>query len=48
MGITKFQLSKEQKRFYSKFKNLDLAKSEAAKAQVTYKEILTYTSESKI
>ena len=47
-SITKFQLSKEQKRFYSKFKNLDLAKSEAAKAQVTYKEILTFTSESKI
>ena len=25
-SITKFQLLKEQKRFYSKFKNLDLAK----------------------
>ena len=47
-SIAKFQLSKEQKRFYSKFKNLDLTKANAAREQVTYKEILTYTSESKI
>ena len=47
-SLTKFQLIKEQKRFDAKFKNLDLAKVEVAKNQIIYKEILSYSSESKI
>ena len=46
--VTKLQLSKEQKRFVSKFKSLNLVKSQSAKKQITNKEILIYSSESKI
>ena len=47
-AITKFQLEKEQKRFISKFNNLNLVKSQSAKRQITNKEILIYSSEFKI
>tara|TARA_B100000029_G_scaffold215828_1_gene213622 strand:- start:2464 stop:2697 length:234 start_codon:yes stop_codon:yes gene_type:complete len=47
-AITKLQLVKEQKRFVSKFKNLNLVKSQSAKKQNTNREILIYSSEFKI
>mgnify|MGYP001209661948 CR=1 FL=1 len=44
----KLQLIKEQKKFYSKFKNLSSEKIELAKKQETYRELLPNTSVSKI
>ena len=47
-SATKLQLIKEQKKFYSKFKNLSSEKIELAKKQETYRELLSNTSVSKI
>ena len=44
----KFQLIKEQKKFEIKFKSLSSEKVELAKKQETYRELLPYTSVSKI
>ena len=43
-GITKSHLAKEQKKFEVKFNSLLLDKTELAKKQETYREILTNTS----
>ena len=42
--VTRLQLSKEQKRFVSKFGSLNLEKSKAAKLQNINKEILSNIS----
>jgi heme exporter protein D len=42
--ITKLQLSKEQKRFASKFGSLNLEKAKAARSQRINREILSNTS----
>ncbi len=42
--VIKLQLIKEQIKFDKKFSNLNLEKIEEAKAQKTYKEILSNTS----
>ena len=42
--VTKLQLSKEQKRFASKFGSLNVEKAEAARVQDTNREILSNTS----
>ena len=42
--VTKLQLSKEQKRFASKFGSLDQEKVKAARLQIINKEILSNTS----
>ena len=42
--VTKLQLSKEQKRFASKFGSLNEKKTKAAKSQNINKEILSNTS----
>jgi|TARA_B110000259_G_scaffold174123_1_gene208145 heme exporter protein D len=42
--VTKLQLSKEQKRFASKFGSLDLDKTKAARLQNINREILSNTS----
>jgi len=42
--ITKLQLSKEQKRFASKFGSLNLEKAKAARSQSINREILSNTS----
>ncbi|MDC1250437.1 hypothetical protein N8Z15_00370 [Pelagibacteraceae bacterium] len=42
--VTKLQLSKEQKRFASKFGSLDVEKARAAKSQNINREILSNTS----
>ena len=44
----KLQLVKEQKKFRTRFENLDTDKIEIAKKQETYKEILATSSASKI
>ena len=47
-SVIKLQLIKEQKKFDTKFKNLSSEKVELAKKQETYRELLPYTSVSKI
>ena len=47
-SIVKLQLTKEQKKFEIKFKNLASEKVELAKKQKTYREILINTSTSKV
>ena len=42
--VTKLQLSKEQKRFASKFGSLNLEKARLAKSQNTNREILSNVS----
>jgi heme exporter protein D len=42
--VTKLQLSKEQRRFASKFGSLDVEKARAARSQNINKEILSNTS----
>ena len=42
--VTKFQLSKEQKRFASKFGSLNVEKTRAARLQNINREILSNTS----
>ena len=42
--VTKLQLSKEQKKFASKFGSLNLEKARAAKSQNINREILSNTS----
>ena len=42
--ITKSQLSKEQKRFVSKYGSLNEEKAKAAKSQITNREILSNIS----
>ena len=42
--VTKLQLSKEQKRFASKFGSLDVDKTKAARLQNISREILSNTS----
>ena len=39
--VKKLQLSKEQKRFVSKFGSLDEEKAKAARSQITNREILS-------
>ena len=46
--IIKFQLTKEQKKFDKKFRNLSSEKVELAKKQKTYRELLANTSVYKI
>ena len=46
--VIKSQLVKEQIKFNNKFSNLIVEKTETAKAQETYKEILSNTSIYKI
>ena len=46
--VIKFQLTKEEKRFKSRFTNLADQKIESAKEQETYREILASTRVSKI
>ena len=46
--IVKFQLTKEQKKFDKKFRNLSSEKVELAKKQKTYRELLANTSVYKI
>ena len=46
--VTKSQLVKENLKFEEKFKSLDLQRIIAAKKQKTYREILVYTSITKI
>ena len=46
--VIKSQLVKEQIKFNNKFSNLIVEKNETAKAQETYKEILSNTSIYKI
>ena len=46
--IISSQLTKEQKRFYTKFKELDENKKYSAQKQNTYKEIISYSFSSKI
>ena len=46
--VIKSQLVKEQIKFNNKFSNLIVEKTETAKAQKTYKEILSNTSIYKI
>ena len=43
-SVVKLQLNKEQKKFEVKFNSLLLDKTELAKKQETYREILTNTS----
>ena len=47
-SVVKLQLTKEQKKFEIKFKNLASEKVELAKKQETYREILSNTSVFKI
>ncbi len=47
-AIIRLELSKEEKRFQDKFKNLNANKINIAIKQKTYKEILANTSISKI
>ena len=42
--VTKLQLSKEQKRFVSKFGSLNVEKAKAARSQNINREILSNTS----
>ena len=42
--ITKLQLSKEQKRFASKYSSLNLEKATAARSQIINREILSNSS----
>ena len=42
--VTKLQLSKEQKRFVSKYGSLNAEKAKAAKSQITNREILSNIS----
>ena len=46
--IVKAQLNNERKRFEAKFKQLEVQKTELAKKQKTYREILVNTSASNI
>ncbi len=46
--IIKFQLTKEQKKFGKKFRNLSSEKVELVKKQKTYRELLANTSVYKI
>ena len=47
-SVIRIQLSKEQKKFDVKFKNLSSEKVELAKKQETYRELLANTSVYKI
>ena len=47
-SVIKLQLVKEQKKFDEKFKRLSSEKTELAKKQETYRELLANTSVSKI
>ena len=47
-AIIKLQLVKEEERFKSKVKSLSSEKIKVVKKQQTYKEVLAYTSISKI
>jgi heme exporter protein D len=47
-AVIKMQLVKEQIKFNAKFVSLTSDKSQTAKAQATYREILANTSASKI
>ena len=42
--VTKLQLSKEQKRFLSKYGSLNAEKAKVAKSQITNREILSNIS----
>ncbi len=46
--IVKAQLMNERKRFEAKFKKLEVQKTESARKQKTYREILINTSTSNI